>query len=65
VFIVFVWDDDYFAQFTAPTPAQAISKATELLREGRQNVFVRDKDRNECRAEEFEALHIPQLRKAG
>ena len=65
MFIVLVWDDDYIAQFSAPSPSQATSKATNLLREGRQNIFVRDPDRNECRAEEFEALHFPQLRKVG
>ena len=65
MFIVFVWDDKYIAQFSAPSPADATSKARELFNEGRQNVYVRDPDRNEYRAEEFEALQIPQFRKVG
>ena len=65
VFIVLVWDDDYIAQFSAPSPAQAVSKATDLLKEGRQNIFVRDPDRNEYRAEEFRSTAFSALRKAG
>ena len=65
MFIVFVWDDNYIAQFPVPSPVDATRKARELFNEGRQNVFVRDPDRNEYRAEEFEALQLPQLRKVG
>jgi hypothetical protein len=62
VFIVLVWDDDYIAQFSKPSPAEAISKARELLSEGRRNVLIRDNDRNEYRPELFEALQKAPVR---
>jgi hypothetical protein len=61
MFIVLVWDENYIAQFSEPSPAEATRKAKQLLSEGRRNVFIRDLDRNEYRAEHFQTLQIAQV----
>ena len=62
MFIVLVWDENYIAQFSEPSPAEATRRAKELLKEGRRNVYIRDLDRNEYRPEHFETLQFEQLR---
>jgi hypothetical protein len=61
MFIVLVWDENYIAQFSEPSAAEATRKAKQLLSEGRRNVFIRDLDRNQYQPEHFETLQIAQV----